>query len=58
MNPKNRSAVLIAIDLPNITYWLKALYSGEFTWMPTVVTAMYHPRYYAREATRMIKIEE
>ncbi|MCP4153811.1 MAG: hypothetical protein GY757_39155 [bacterium] len=38
-------------------YFIKALYSGTFTWMPTTVQGMYHPRYYGREAVRKIEVK-
>ncbi|MCP4216623.1 MAG: hypothetical protein GY765_18370 [bacterium] len=38
-------------------YFIKALYTGTFTWMPTTVQGMYHPRYYGREAVRKIEVK-
>ncbi|MCP4154523.1 MAG: hypothetical protein GY757_42765 [bacterium] len=39
-------------------YFIKALYSGTFTWMPTKVQGMYHPQYYGRTMIKKIKIKE
>ncbi|MCP4156310.1 MAG: hypothetical protein GY757_51835, partial [bacterium] len=36
-------------------YFIKALYSGTFTWMPTKVQGMYHPQYYGRAMIKKIK---
>lgn len=40
-----------------LTYFVKALYSGEFTWLPTEAAGMYHPQYGGREAVRRIHVE-
>lgn len=37
-------------------YFVKALYIGKFTWLPTVVQGMYHPQYFGRTAARQITI--
>jgi uncharacterized protein YfaS (alpha-2-macroglobulin family) len=39
-----------------LVYFIKALYEGEFTWLPTVVQGMYHPQYFGRTGTVKIKI--
>lgn len=39
-------------------YFIKALYSGRFTWMPTIAQGMYHPQYFGRTATQVIVINE
>jgi uncharacterized protein YfaS (alpha-2-macroglobulin family) len=39
-----------------VVYFVKSLYSGTFTWMPTQVQGMYHPQYFGRNSTRSIKI--
>ena len=39
-------------------YFIKALYTGKFTWLPTVVQGMYHPQYFGRTAARQITIVE
>jgi uncharacterized protein YfaS (alpha-2-macroglobulin family) len=39
-------------------YFVKALYTGKFTWLPTVVQGMYHPQYFGRTAARQITIVE
>lgn len=41
-----------------VVYFVKALYSGHFTWLPIIVQGMYHPQYYGRESTRTLKIKE
>ena len=41
-----------------VVYFVKALYSGAFTWLPTEVRGMYHPQYYGRTATERIIIKE
>lgn len=40
-----------------IVYFVKALYTGTFTWLPTVVQGMYHPWYYGRTAIQKITIK-
>jgi uncharacterized protein YfaS (alpha-2-macroglobulin family) len=37
-------------------YFIKALYTGKFTWLPTVAQGMYHPQYFGRTAARQITI--
>lgn len=39
-----------------LVYFVKALYDGEFTWLPTLVQGMYHPQYQGRGATRRITV--
>jgi uncharacterized protein YfaS (alpha-2-macroglobulin family) len=39
-------------------YFIKALYTGKFTWLPTVVQGMYHPQYFGRTAARQITIDD
>ena len=39
-------------------YFIKALYSGRFTWLPTVAQGMYHPQFFGRTATQTIVINE
>lgn len=41
-----------------IVYFIKALYSGRFTWLPTVAQGMYHPQYFGRTDTKTIAISE
>jgi uncharacterized protein YfaS (alpha-2-macroglobulin family) len=41
-----------------IVYLIKALYEGEFTWLPTVASGMYHPQYFGRGETRRISVEK
>ncbi|MCP4154878.1 MAG: hypothetical protein GY757_44560, partial [bacterium] len=40
-----------------LVYFVKAMYSGTFTWMPTKVQGMYHPQYFGRNALRKIEIK-
>ncbi|MCP5052882.1 MAG: hypothetical protein GY940_37280, partial [bacterium] len=40
-----------------LVYFIKALYSGEFTWLSTVVRGMYHPQYFGRTGTVKVKID-
>ena len=37
-----------------IVYFIKAMYSGRFTWMPTVAQGMYHPQYFGRTDIKTI----
>jgi uncharacterized protein YfaS (alpha-2-macroglobulin family) len=39
-----------------ITYFIKALYPGEFTWLPVTAQGMYHPQYSGRAASRKVTI--
>ncbi len=39
-------------------YFIKAMYSGRFTWMPTVAQGMYHPQYFGRTAIQTIEVRE
>lgn len=41
-----------------LVYFVKALYTGKFTWLPTVVQGMYHPQYFGRTAARQISVVE
>ncbi len=41
-----------------IVYFIKAMYSGRFTWMPTVAQGMYHPQYFGRTAIRQVEVRE
>ena len=41
-----------------IVYFIKAIYSGRFTWLSTIAQGMYHPQYFGRSATRTIVISE
>jgi uncharacterized protein YfaS (alpha-2-macroglobulin family) len=41
-----------------IVYFIKAIYGGRFTWMPTVAQGMYHPQYFGRTAIRTIEVRE
>ena len=39
-----------------ITYFIKALYPGEFTWLPATAQGMYHPQYSGRAASRKVTV--
>jgi uncharacterized protein YfaS (alpha-2-macroglobulin family) len=39
-------------------YFIKAIYSGRFTWMPTIAQGMYHPQYFGRSEMRIVEIRE
>ena len=41
-----------------IVYFIKAMYSGRFTWMPAVTQGMYHPQYFGRTDAKTITISE
>jgi hypothetical protein len=41
-----------------IVYFVKAMYSGRFTWMPAVAQGMYHPQYFGRTAIKTIEVRE
>ncbi|MCP4149670.1 MAG: hypothetical protein GY757_18130 [bacterium] len=41
-----------------LVYYIKALYPGTFTWLPTLVRAMYSPHCYGRTATQTIMVRE
>ncbi len=41
-----------------IVYFIKAMYSGRFTWMPTVAQGMYHPQYFGRNEMKTIEVNE
>jgi hypothetical protein len=39
-------------------YFIKAMYSGRFTWMPTIAQGLYHPQYFGRTAIQAIEVRE
>lgn len=39
-----------------ILYYIKAMYRGTFTWMPTVVQGMYDPNIYGRNGTCKVEV--
>jgi len=39
-------------------YFVKAMYSGRFTWMPAVAQGMYHPQYFGRTAIQTVEVRE
>jgi uncharacterized protein YfaS (alpha-2-macroglobulin family) len=39
-------------------YFIKAMYAGRFTWMPTMAQGMYHPQYFGRTAIQTIEVRE
>ncbi len=41
-----------------LVYFIKAMYSGRFTWMPTTAQGMYHPQYFGRAAIKTIEVRE
>ena len=41
-----------------IVYFIKALYSGRFTWMPAIAQGMYHPQYFGRNEMKMVEVSE
>jgi hypothetical protein len=41
-----------------IVYFIKAMYSGRFTWMPAVAQGMYHPQYFGRTAIETVEVKE
>ena len=41
-----------------ITYFIKALYAGDFTWLPATALGMYHPQYSGRTAARKVTVSE
>jgi uncharacterized protein YfaS (alpha-2-macroglobulin family) len=41
-----------------IVYFIKAMYSGRFTWMPAVAQGMYHPQYFGRTAIQTIEVKD
>ena len=41
-----------------IVYFIKAMYSGRFTWMPTVAQGMYHPQYFGRNEMKTVAVSE
>lgn len=41
-----------------IVYFVKAMYSGRFTWLPTVAQGMYHPQYFGRNEMKTVEVNE
>jgi uncharacterized protein YfaS (alpha-2-macroglobulin family) len=41
-----------------IVYFIKAMYGGRFTWMPTVAQGMYHPQYFGRTMIQTVEVRE
>jgi uncharacterized protein YfaS (alpha-2-macroglobulin family) len=41
-----------------VVYFIKAMYSGEFTWLPCLAQGMYHPQYFGRTGFRKVIIRE
>ena len=41
-----------------MVYFIKAMYSGRFTWMPAVAQGMYHPQYFGRTAIQRVEVRE
>ena len=41
-----------------IVYFIKAMYGGRFTWMPTIAQGMYHPQYFGRTAIQTVEVGE
>ncbi len=41
-----------------IVYFIKAIYSGHFTWHPTKAEAMYEPQFFGRYSTKRIEVVE
>jgi hypothetical protein len=41
-----------------LVYFIKAMYSGRFTWMPTIAQGMYHPQYFGRTAIQTVEVRE
>jgi uncharacterized protein YfaS (alpha-2-macroglobulin family) len=41
-----------------IVYFIKAMYGGRFTWMPTIAQGMYHPQYFGRTAIKRVEVKE
>ena len=39
-------------------YFIKAMYGGRFTWMPTVAQGMYHPQYFGRTVLQTVEVRE
>ena len=54
----DRLVLLRADGKGRITYFIKALYPGEFTWLPVTAQGMYHPQYSGRAASRKVTISE
>lgn len=51
--------VFYSYKLPRKTrlvFFIKAIYTGTFTWLPALVKGMYHPQYMGRTAVRKVKI--
>ena len=41
-----------------IVYFVKAMYSGRFTWMPAIAQGMYHPQYFGRNEMKTVEVSE
>jgi len=41
-----------------IVYFIKAMYSGRFTWMPATAQGMYHPQYFGRNEMKTVEVSE
>lgn len=41
-----------------LVYFVKALYSGRFTWLPAVAQGMYHPQYFGRNEIKTVEVAE
>jgi len=41
-----------------LVYFIKAMYSGRFTWMPTIAQGMYHPQYFGHTAIQTVEVRE
>jgi uncharacterized protein YfaS (alpha-2-macroglobulin family) len=39
-------------------YFVKAMYSGRFTWLPATAQGMYHPQYFGRNEMKTIEVSE
>ena len=39
-------------------YFIKAMYSGRFTWLPTIAQGMYHPQYFGRSQMKTVVVSE
>ncbi|MFH2107936.1 MAG: Ig-like domain-containing protein [Chrysiogenia bacterium] len=41
-----------------IVYYIKAMYSGRFTWMPAIAQGMYHPQYFGRNEMKTVAVSD
>ena len=41
-----------------LVYFIKAMYAGRFTWMPTIAQGVYHPQYFGRNDMQTIEVSE